>query len=293
MKSLPILILSILISTTAYSQDSIKLWKVEEISSLVFNQSSFLNWAAGGENALSFAALIDFSAIRETKKSKWNNTVNLAYGVQRSEQEFFPTRKNQDRIELNSAYGFKTNNKNTTIEALGNFKSQFIDGYKFTDTSRVSVSNFLAPGYVLLSVGVGQIITEGVHAYLSPATGKITIVKDQFLADKGAYGVDTGANIRYELGAYFTLNIKRNILENVAFSSRLDLFASYQNFNGIDANWEAGLNFQVNKLLSATVATTLIYDEDIIITDKDGLNPAPRVQFREIFGLSLTYKLSN
>ena len=53
---------------------------------------------------------------------------------------------------------------------------------------------------------------------------------------------------------------------------------------------------KVNKFITVTINTNLIYDDDITITqDKngDGINEinGPRVQFKEIIGLGFSYKL--
>jgi len=52
---------------------------------------------------------------------------------------------------------------------------------------------------------------------------------------------------------------------------------------------------KVNKYISATVSTQLIYDHDIPIAvdnDNDGINDSvgPRAQFKEVIGVGLSYK---
>jgi hypothetical protein len=49
---------------------------------------------------------------------------------------------------------------------------------------------------------------------------------------------------------------------------------------------------KVNKWLAASIQTQLIYDEDIMI-QTDPTEPAgPRTQFKELFGIGLTYNLN-
>jgi hypothetical protein len=45
---------------------------------------------------------------------------------------------------------------------------------------------------------------------------------------------------------------------------------------------------KVNSWLNANIATHLIYDDDITITDKDG-NSGPRTQFKEVLSVGLSY----
>lgn len=48
---------------------------------------------------------------------------------------------------------------------------------------------------------------------LSPATGKMTFVMDQVLADAGAFGVEPGENMRMELGFYAGAYHKADIMK--------------------------------------------------------------------------------
>jgi hypothetical protein len=52
---------------------------------------------------------------------------------------------------------------------------------------------------------------------------------------------------------------------------------------------------KINKFFSATVTTNLLYDDDIIIkedTNGDGVIDefGPRTQFKEVFGMGISYK---
>jgi hypothetical protein len=112
------------------------------------------------------------------------------------------------------------------------------------------------------------------------------------LSNAGAFGVNPGDKMRWELGGYFKAATKLSVMKNVGIESTLELFTNYlKNPQNIDVNWVAGVNMQVNKYLSAVVSTQLIYDDDIkILVDKVTGQAGPRTQFKETFGLGLTYK---
>jgi hypothetical protein len=62
----------------------------------------------------------------------------------------------------------------------------------------------------------------------------------------------------------------------------------------VDVNWDLLLTFKVNEFLSASLLTQLIYDYDIQFgEDTTGHGELDtfesRVQFKELFGLGLTY----
>jgi hypothetical protein len=63
----------------------------------------------------------------------------------------------------------------------------------------------------------------------------------------------------------------------------------------MDVNWECLLTMKVNKFISATLGTQLIYDDDIAIAidnNDDGITDesGPRVQFKEILAVGFSYK---
>ena len=79
-----------------------------------------------------------------------------------------------------------------------------------------------------------------------------------------------------------------------------DLFSNYMDKPGnMDVVWNTMLIFKINKFLSATFSTKLLYDDDIKILydwNKDGkydhvndIN-GPRVQMLTNFGVGLGYK---
>ena len=163
-----------------------------------------------------------------------------------------------------------------------NFKSQFSDGYDYPNDS-VPISRFLAPAYILYSLGLDYKPNDKFSLFFSPITGKITIVSDGRLAAEGAFGVEpakydksgvriqAGKNVRYEFGAYLKSEINKNLMENVSLQSKLELFSSYDhNPQNVDVNWEVLIVMKINKFLSANVNTNLVYDDDIKITDKNG-----------------------
>ena len=69
----------------------------------------------------------------------------------------------------------------------------------------------------------------------------------------------------------------------------LTLFSDYlNNPQNVQIKWDFRTDFKINKFLSTSLKTNLIYDDNIKIADKDG-NMAARVQFQEILSLSFSY----
>ncbi|MFL5752404.1 MAG: DUF3078 domain-containing protein [Bacteroidia bacterium] len=286
-------------------EDSLKLWKKGGLISLVGQQVSLTNWAAGGQNSISAAALVSLFTGYRKGKIYWNNNLDLGYGVvkQGDNKDWW---KNDDRIQFTSKFGRKAFD-HSYYSALLDFKSQFAPGYNYPNDS-TKISDFLAPAYALAAVGLDYKPNDDFSVFVAPLTCKVTIVANDSLAKYGAYGVqkevrDPNGTItthylkhREEFGGYLKFQYKRNVMENVSFSTMLELFANYLVKPGnIDVNWTTLTTMKVNKYISATLSTNLIYDDDVTITaDKNNDGKAdfsgPRVQFKQVFGVGLSYK---
>ncbi len=269
-------------------------WKKGGFITINFSQVSLNQWAQGGENSIALASAMNLFANYEKGKNTWNNTLDVAYAMLKSGSS--PLRKNDDRIDFTSKYGRLISGK-WYYSALVNFKSQLARGYNYPNDSTV-ISKFLAPGYITVALGANYKPVDYFEVFISPATGKYTIVNVQALADAGAYGVEpatknsngipqpgTGKNVRSEFGAYLNLKFKKEIMQNVVLSTKLELFDNYtdkdkNNKTNVDVNWETGLSMKVNKIITATVATQLIYDD----------NTVKRTQFKEVLGVGVGFK---
>lgn len=172
---------------------------------------------------------------------------------------------------------------------MGDFKSQFYKGYNYPDKTNY-ISKFFAPAYSNLSLGLEYRPNTIFSVYLSPVAGKFTFVQDDYLSDLGAFGVDPGDKFRAELGAYLKARAEKDVMENVKVISTVDFFTAYDSsFGNVDVNWDLLISLKINKFLSASVNTTLKYDDDVKNVRKDGTLEGPKVQFKEVVGLGLAY----
>ena len=90
-------------------------------------------------------------------------------------------------------------------------------------------------------------------------------------------------------GAKMMMVLSYEIVKNVNIGTKLELFSDYlNNPQAVDVNWQVLIGFKINDWLNVDLQTTLLYDQDIMITDKDG-NTGPRTQFREFLMLSIGY----
>lgn len=278
-------------------------WTIEGGVAVMLNQVGLYRWQGGGQP--SFAATLLYKGSFNYKKDKWawDNHIDLAYGLIR--QGTSPMTKSDDRWEVGTKLGHELNDK-WDLNAFGTLRSQFDEGFD-PDDENVKISDLMAPGYLLAGLGANYKKGDWLNVNLSPVTGKFTFVMNDSLANfdvpdsdgnltgKGKYGNDAGSKTRTELGAYAKITIKKEIFENMTLTTNADFFTDYlNNFGAIDVNWNLILLLKVNKYISATVTTNLIYDEDIaIVLERNNAGEpthiGPAVQFKETVGVGLTY----
>ncbi len=296
MKKITLILLAIAFSVSGIAQqsnDADTLWKYSGITSLNLSQLSLSNWAAGGDNSLSGNALVKLSADFDDGNKNWDNDLILGFGLIRTGSD--PTRKSDDQIELSSKLGFKAGEK-WFYSALLSFRTQFAMGYDNPgEDDRLKISNFMSPGYLNLALGMDYKPNKHLSLFLSPISTKLTFVLDEELSAAGTFGLDPGQTVRGEFGAYVKFAYKQEILKNVGLDTKIDLFSNYfDNPQYIDVTWDLLLTFKINEFLSASLMTQLIYDYDIQFgfdSTGDGEIDSfeSRVQFKELFGLGLTY----
>ena len=292
---------------TIHVKDTVDGWDKGCIVTSNLSQTSLWNWAAGGQSSVTITGLLSAYATETTGGGLWENNFDLAYGVlkQGNTKAWWKT---DDKIDLTSKYGKKASGK-WYYAALLNFKTQLAPGYNYPDDS-TKISDLLAPGYVIVALGVENKPEKEFGLYVAPLTLKLSMVNDQELADAGAFGVEkaiydetTGAKIsggkktRSELGCYARVFYARDVMENVTLKTELDLFSNYVDEpENIDVNWEVLLNMKVNKYITASISTQLVYDNDIEIgidSTGDGVidSSGPRTQFKEVIAVGVSYKL--
>lgn len=279
---------------SAQAADTTQGWSNSGVFSLNMTQASFTNWAAGGQNSVALNGLVSLTANYRMGKSAWDNALTLGYGKMIQKGNDLGWVKTDDRIDFQSKYGHKASEK-WFWSGLMSFKTQMDKGYNYPDTEN-KISDLLAPAYLIFSLGMDYKPTPQFSMFLSPLTSKNTIVNDDDLSAAGAFGVEPGKKFRAELGAYANIAYKKDeILKNVNFLTKLDLFSNYlKNPQNIDISWETLLVLKVNEFISATVNTHLLYDDDVLIRVDEGNEGEPvmgkRAQFKEVIGVGFTYK---
>jgi hypothetical protein len=278
-------------------------WDVGGIINVAFSQVSLTNWAAGGQNSIGLVSLVSLHANYKKNKINWLNSVDLGYGFQKLDNT--PLQKTTDKIEATSNVGYTVFDK-TLAGLLVNFKSQFARGFSsILDTGLLS--KWMAPGYLTVAAGLTYTPAKTISIFISPATLKYTFVENQVLADAGDYGVTPavyapdgavlqhGKEVLLQAGAYFKGNYSATVCKGITLSTNLELFSNYiKDPQDIVVDWTNLIQLKVNKWISVTINTELIYDQNVLVPIYNGdviVGKGPRTQFKEISGLGLAYNL--
>lgn len=282
-------------------------WTKENTFGINVSEAAFVNWNAGGNNAISGLSFFKFVRNYKFRYFKWDNNLDLRYGL--NAQEGQKLRKTEDVIRLNSNLGYRRDTiSNWYYSVQLNFNTQFSNGYKYPDRT-TPISRFMAPGYFFLGAGTSYISkNQKFNLYLSPLTQKSTFVLDQQLANSGAFGVkkakrdadgniiQDGENDLLELGFLITNNLEWDPAKNVNIKSRLNLYTDYlASFGNIDVDWELNMRLRVNKYILTTIGTHVIFDDDILFDEvKDASGNiteagVTRIQFKQVLGIGVAY----
>lgn len=262
-------------------------WVFTGNASLTFNQVALKNWVAGGENTYGGEASALLNLTYTKGAQLWKNTLDLGYGLMQYGEEGI--RKNLDKLDFSSQYGYKAAN-HWYYSAMYTMKTQFSPGYKYPDRDH-KISDIASPLYNMFSLGMDYKPDTHLSVLMSPLTGRQTYVRSDYLSSLGAFGVEKGEHSLWELGAYIKASYTNTYFNSMlGVFTKLELFSNYLNKpENIDVNYDLALDFKINSFLTARAQITLIYDDDQKITQDDGSQVA-KLQIRQMFGMGLAYR---
>lgn len=272
-----------LLATTFYSQkkkqDSLPKpkWKINGRFAFIFNQSSFSNWASGGENTVAGNININYDFNYKKKNVNWDTRIITGYGLSHISEKGY--RKTDDRFEVNSLFGFKTS-KYWFFSFIANFRTQYAKGYDYKKDPKVLVSEFLSPAYLTYGPGMLWKKSDDINLNIAPATARYTFVNDFFTKDAGRFGVDQGETVSFSLGFNLSGYYKFVLMENIEMENILSIYTDYlANVGNLDIDYQTNIRFKVNKHIKMQLTFQAIVDD----------NTASKIQFRQLFGLGVNY----
>ena len=275
-------------------------WKKGGDVALNFSQVHLSNWSAGGENSVAFSTTANLFANYKKGKVIWENYAFMAYGMIKAGDR--KSVKNNDQINFGSRAGYQmAKNWYYTAALLG--KSQFTTGYKYSSTDTAYISNFLAPAYLYLSLGLDYKPSDRLYISFAPAMGKATFVRsniEKVLLSSGMPQdyIDDGKHSRYEFGGGIVVKLNGDYFsKRVTYSSQLELFSNYFDHpENIDIIWDFQFRCALTKYVSAGVRLNMIYfdsQKTIVKEPVEGVmtdvTHGAKLQVKEYFEIGLFY----
>ena len=266
--------------------DTISPWTKKGNASVLFNQSTFDNWLAGGENNISGNLGLNYDFNYKKGLWAWDNKIMASYGIVKTRTSSF-AKKTDDRLEFNSLLGkqMQTNAK-WYYSAFLNFKTQFTKGYNYaTDDNgaetRTQYTNFMSPAYLLIGPGIQWKQNDNLKVNFAPLTSKFTFVdKDFTLPEEAYFGVEEGESMRYELGFNASAYYKFGIVANVSLENILNLYSNYlEDPQNVDLDYQLNVVMKINRFLTTNINFQTIYDD----------NAFRGFQVRQVFGVGANY----
>jgi hypothetical protein len=275
-----LLILCLVIASSSYTQEKKKdtvpqpKWNVNGRLAFIFNQSSFSNWASGGQNTVAGNINLNYDFNYKKENINWDTRIITGYGLSHISEKGY--RKTDDRFELNTLLGVKTSTY-WFLSFIGNFRTQYTKGFDYKKEPKQLVSAFLAPAYLTFGPGMLYKKSDDLSLNIAPATARYTFVSDFF---SGRFGVKEGENTAFSLGFNLSGYYKFSIMENVEMENIISMYADYlANVGNVDLDYQTNIRFKVNNYIKMQMTFHTIIDD----------NSSSRIQFRQLFGLGVNY----
>lgn len=271
---------------TTKAETKRKAWDVGGKTSLTMSQTSYSNWASGGQNSVSGVLAGSIRLKHGHKKLSWESTLDLAYGTLYQFEES-DRRKTDDKIDYATKLGYAAS-KYWNYTVLLQFKTQFDRGYKSypIEDRQAYTSEFMSPAYLTFSLGMDYKPNKHLSVYLSPLSLRNTIVMDDTLSNKGAYGVTPGSHIFSEYGAMLKATYVKTFFEKIQLKSKVELFSNLEyDPQNINVNVEVDVGIKTTSWLTTRLYTQLLYDDNVKISEDEG----PALQVKEVLGIGLSY----
>lgn len=276
----------------ALKADSLE-WKLRGEIGAGFTTVQLNNWSGGGQSSVAFRGLFLGSADYARNNFSWENDVDLGYGIVKLGSQSF--RKADDRIIVTSK---STYNLVENLRATGllDFRTQFARGLNYdtpdSNGNFTKVSNFMAPGYLMLGAGVEYKPVPELTFLVAPVSGRAIFVLDNDLAAQGAFGVDTGKNVKLDAGFLLNAKLEWEPMLNVRWSARLNAFGRYEQIQLWVVTLENKFLLNVNDYLSVGLLTDVFYDDRVAILRDNGTT-GPATQLRNQLLINFTWSVAN
>ena len=224
-----------------------------------------------------YGGYLKLHADKSWGRNVWTNS--LVGGYLRTTADDNEPELNENKIELNTRYGYKLKNEKWQPGVLFNARTQIVNGYDYSYATPKRTSGFFAPAFITFSAGTNLQLCKSLDVFVGPAVRWVTVTNAPYsLNYQGGvkpdgspeptlasyYNVDPEKQVRYEAGLLANFSWKKEIAKRTTIKSRLELISDFrdgaENFN---MYWTTGVDVNLGKWFTVAGNFDLIMDEDI------------------------------
>ena len=220
------------------------------------------NWYKGGEsNYSALASLVMQANYNNKQKVKWENRLELKYGMQSSRSDSLHSFKStEDLIRLTSKLGLQATKRwYYTVQFVGN--TQFSHSYRSNDPTVYSA--FLSPANINISLGMDYSADWLGHRlkgtfHIAPLAYNLKYTRMLELSDR--LGIGTGHHFLHDFGSECTIDLEWKLLEMLTWRTRLYGYTTYRRS---EVEWENTFSFQFNRYISTQLFIYPRFDDGV------------------------------
>ncbi len=257
-------------------------WNNTLVAGFNLTQVSLRDWTQGGENTLAWTFLTNGLFAYKQPDWIWKNTLKIAYGQTKLGDADFE--KSEDELFWESLYARNIGWKIDPYVA-NQLRTQMAPGYKMILNEqtgveeKVQTSGLWDPGYLIQSAGFTYAEGDVFFTRLGVA------FKETFSSEYGyADDKDTETEVetfRFQTGIESATGLKLNVMENVLFTSQLNLFSAFDQLDIWDVRWDNTLTAKVNSYVNVSLNVLMVHD----------ITQTRRTQIKQALALGLQYSL--
>jgi len=220
------------------------------------------NWYRGGESNYAARGSVVMQANYNNKqKVKWDNFLELRYGMQSSRSDSLHSVKStDDLIRLTSKFGLQATKKwYYTVQFIG--YTQFGKSYRSNDPTVYSA--FLSPANINISLGMDYSADWLGHRlkgtfHIAPLAYNLKYTRMLELSDR--LGIGTGHHFLHDFGSECTIDLEWKLLEMLTWRTRLYGYTTYRRS---EVEWENTFSFQFNRYISTQLFIYPRFDDGV------------------------------
>lgn len=255
-------------------RDTVKYWTKKWILGLNGSQASYNNWSQGNNNSVAVTGSNLFNATYKRSRYAYDLLVNFKYGQTKINGS--EVRKTDDLIQVKNRVDHLLHSQTVSAYFEVDFRSQFDKGY---DKNWVLISDFMAPGYMQETAGIGYKPVDFVQVQ-SGLSLKQTFMADTSLSKR--YGLRQGENFRSEGGFSMGASIKKAVAKNLVINSNVQTFTNFlQSVDSTDVIFSNELTGKINSFMNTNIQFVVMYDRDF--NDK--------IQVKQVIAVGLSFSV--